>query len=87
MKLIFYKFCCNVFFMKKNRLEESIKRLEEIVTLLESGDIPLEESVKLFEEGIKLSKKCNESLNKIEEKVKVILGKNSEGLITEDFEE
>ncbi len=73
--------------MKKNKFEESVKRLEEIVSLLENGDIPLEESIKLFEEGIKLSKKCNESLNKVEEKVKVILGENGKNLIMENFEE
>ena len=35
--------------------ETSIKRLTEIVTTLERGDLPLEESLRLFEEGVKLS--------------------------------
>ena len=60
--------------MKGATFENSLKRLEEIVEILERGEIPLEESLKLFEEGLKLSKKCNEKLSKIEEKVKVILG-------------
>jgi exodeoxyribonuclease VII small subunit len=68
--------------MKATSFEDSLKRLEEIVDILEKGDIPLEESLKLFEEGLKLSKKCNEKLNKVEEKVKVILGKE-----IKDFED
>ncbi len=73
--------------MKKNKFEDSVKRLEEIVNVLESGDVPLEESIKLFEEGMKLSKKCSETLDKLEAKVKVILGKDGKDLILEDFEE
>jgi exodeoxyribonuclease VII small subunit len=34
--------------------EASIKRLTEIVSTLERGDLPLEESLRLFEEGVKL---------------------------------
>ena len=36
--------------MKKTDYEKSIARLEEIVSLLEEGSLPLEESMKLFEE-------------------------------------
>ena len=35
--------------------EQSVSRLEEIVKLLENGELPLEESMKLFEEGTRLS--------------------------------
>lgn len=34
--------------------EAAIKRLNEIVQLLERGELPLEESLRLFEEGVKL---------------------------------
>ncbi len=70
----------------KDNFEESLKRLEEIVNILEQGNIPLEESITLFEEGLKLSKKCSEKITKIEEKVQIILGKENNNLILEDFQ-
>lgn len=36
---------------KAKTFEESITELEQIVTLLESGDAPLDEAVALFEKG------------------------------------
>lgn len=41
---------------------QSLKRLEEIVTKLESQDLDLEEGVELLAEGIALHKKCQEKL-------------------------
>jgi exodeoxyribonuclease VII small subunit len=37
--------------MAKERFEDSLNKLEKIVSQLEEGDISLEESLKLFEEG------------------------------------
>lgn len=54
---------------KKIDYEQSMLRLEEIVSALESGELPLEESMKLFEEGIKLSNACYDTLQKAEQKV------------------
>ena len=71
---------------KINSFEQALKRLEQIVKELESGDIPLEKSIQLFEEGMKLSKYCNEKLNEIEGKIKIIIGKAENGLIFDDFE-
>ena len=58
--------------------EESLKRLEEIVHALESGDTPLEESIKLFEEGVKLSGYCNKLLESAEQKVRLLTKENGE---------
>ena len=55
---------------KKLSFEEALKRLEEIVTQLESGEIPLEESIKVFEEGEQLVKFCLNTLDEAEQKVK-----------------
>lgn len=49
--------------------EKAIKRLEEIVDLLERNEVTLGESMKLFEEGIKLSSFCNEKLTKAKQKI------------------
>ena len=54
--------------------EDSIKELEKIVESLEKGDCGLAESLDLFEKGIKLSKECNDMLDKAEKKVSVLIG-------------
>lgn len=59
-------------------LEQSLKRLEEIVGILEGGEIPLDESLDLFEEGILLSKKCSEKLKKAELRIEKLI-KNLDG--------
>ena len=53
--------------------ESSLKKLEEIVSKLEDGDISLEDSVKSFEEGIGLVKVCQKQLSDAELKVKKLL--------------
>ena len=62
--------------MKKNNndlsFEESIKKLEDIVEHLESGDIDLEKSVELYENGMNLKKICEEKLKKVENQIKKI---------------
>jgi len=55
--------------MQTQDYESSIRRLEEIVQLLEDGKLPLEESLKLFEEGIRLSGRCGEYLSAAELKI------------------
>ncbi len=49
--------------------EESVIRLEEIVSLLESGELTLEESLKLYEEGTLLTKSCSDILKNAEQKI------------------
>lgn len=59
---------------KKPNYEESIAKLEDIVTQLEEGEIPLETSMDLFTEGINLVKICNQYLEQAEEKIKILVG-------------
>lgn len=56
--------------MAKKSYEDSVKRLEDIVRTLESGDASLDESLKLFEEGTKLVTFCNEYLDKAQAKIR-----------------
>lgn len=58
-----------------------MKRLEEIVKLLEKGDTSLDESLKLFEEGTRLMRICNDMLNQAEQKVTKLISEN--GVLTE----
>lgn len=48
---------------------DKIKRLEEIVAVLESGDASLEESLKLFEEAGGLVSDCNSVLTEVRLKI------------------
>jgi exodeoxyribonuclease VII small subunit len=54
------------------KFEEALKRLEEIVKILEKGELSLDESLKLFEEGVSLRKFCLTKLNEAERKIRVI---------------
>lgn len=66
--------------------EKKLKRLEEIVQSMDSGDLTLENSLKLFEEGVKLTKECHTQLNQAEQKVKLLMGVDEKGNpITKDF--
>ena len=48
---------------KKVSFEDKLKRLEEIVALLEDGKCPLEDATALFDEGMKLSAECDRMLD------------------------
>lgn len=49
--------------------EENMTRLEEIVTRLEKGDVPLSQSLSLFEEGTRLAAACRAELDQAEQQV------------------
>jgi len=57
---------------KKASYEDNLQRLEEIITHLEKGEIPLEEGLAYFEEGISLLKKCQKQLDFTAEKIQVL---------------
>ena len=63
---------------KKLSFEQSLARLDEIVKLLERGDVALSESMKLFEEGTGLIRSCGDMLDDAEQKV-VRLRKGPDG--------
>ena len=63
--------------MAKRSFEDSMKKLEEVVSRLEGEEVSLEESLKLFEEGVKLMRFCHQRLNEVEEKVKILVADES----------
>ena len=65
--------------------EDAMLKLEEIANELENDELSLEKSVEKFEEGIKLSKKCNEILEKAEKKISILI-KDGEEVKEEKFE-
>ena len=65
--------------------EESMKKLETIVTELENGNLNLDESVKKFEEGMKMAKQCSNILEEAEKKITILLENDGE-LKEENFQ-
>ena len=53
--------------------ENSLKRLEEIVKLLEEGGQPLEKTLELFSEGTALISVCGKYLDEAEQKITKLL--------------
>ena len=70
---------------KNLTFEENLKKLEEIVEQLESGEIDLEKSVELYEKGMILKNNCQERLKKVEIQIKKIKIENNQ-IKKEDFE-
>lgn len=50
--------------------EESLGRLEEVVRLLEDGDLPLERALDLYAEGVALARYCHSLLERAEQQVR-----------------
>ena len=68
---------------EKANFEENMKRLEEIASELEKGDLDLDTSVTKFEEGMKISKECSEMLEKAEKKITMLI-KGEDGKLAEE---
>ncbi|MBO8170370.1 MAG: exodeoxyribonuclease VII small subunit [Bacillaceae bacterium] len=66
-------------------LEEALSRLEEVVEKLEQEDIPLEEAIELFQEGMRLSKLSGDKLDRVEQKVNMLIEEEGK-LVTRPFE-
>lgn len=59
--------------MQEMKFEEALKKLEDIVAKLETGDMSLEDSLSKYEEGIKLSKICSRQLEAAKSKVELLM--------------
>ncbi len=64
--------------MAKDKFEDALSRLEEIVHKMEEGDLSLDESLKVFEEGIKLVRLCSKKLDEAERRIDILM-KNEQG--------
>ncbi len=64
--------------------ENMLKRLEEIVNQLESGECDFDEATKLFEEGKTLAEKCSEKLDSSKGKI-TVLSNELDNLVEKDF--
>ncbi len=68
-------------------LEKALSELEEIVTQIEAGDLPLEKSLKQFERGIRLSRDCQSALQDAEQRVQALMGSELKTLDPESLAE
>lgn len=57
--------------------EQKMQRLEEIVKLLESGNVELDKSLALYEEGSKLANELTKTLSDAKIKIEEISTNNS----------
>lgn len=64
--------------MSEWTFEQAMERLEEVVSQLEHGDIPLEEAIKLYGEGTKLASICRKKLDWAEQQVEILVEENGE---------
>ena len=62
--------------MKKTTFEESLKRLETIVSEMENSQLDIDKAMKLFEEGISLVKECSSKLNETKKRIEILVEKN-----------
>lgn len=67
---------------KESTFEDKIKRLETIVSELESGEVNLDDAIDKYTEAMKLSRECSLKLNEVSDKVNKILKADGE---LEDF--
>ena len=58
--------------MSNESFETQLEQLENIVQGLEGGELTLEDSLTQFEKGVKLTKKCQNILDKAEQKVSIL---------------
>ena len=58
--------------MEDRSLEEVFVSLDEIVGKLEDANLSLEDSFQLYHEGMDLLKVCNEKIDTVEKKIRVL---------------
>lgn len=56
--------------------EKVMERLAQVVSELETGELPLERALVLFEEGVRLSREGAARLDRAEARVEELLGRN-----------
>ena len=66
--------------------ERAMKRLEEIVEQMESGELSLEDLIVRYEEGMKLVKVCQERLASAEQRIEIISRNNAGKPVVKKFE-
>ena len=73
--------------VEKLSFEAALKRLEEIVRTLETGQAPLDESIALYAEGDRLKRQCEARLGEAQARIeKITLGPDGRPSGTQPFD-
>ncbi len=64
--------------------EKALGELETIVSNMENGELSLEDALKSFEKGIKLTRDCQNALQRAEQKVSMLTQTDSK-MLEQDF--
>ncbi|MDD4241710.1 MAG: exodeoxyribonuclease VII small subunit [Smithellaceae bacterium] len=72
--------------MAREKFEDALEKLENIVKEMEAGEMPLDSALKSFEEGIRLIRFCSAKLEETQRRVDELLEKEN-SLITKDFQD
>ncbi|HBH14019.1 MAG TPA: exodeoxyribonuclease VII small subunit [Leclercia adecarboxylata] len=62
--------------------ETALTELEQILTRLESGDLPLEDALNEFERGVQLARQGQTRLQQAEQRVQILLSDNEDAPLT-----
>ncbi|KAF0156941.1 MAG: exodeoxyribonuclease VII small subunit [Syntrophaceae bacterium] len=63
--------------MAKEKFEDALEKLENIVREMEAGEMPLDSALKSFEEGIRLIRFCCAKLEDTQRRVEQLLEKEN----------
>lgn len=66
---------------KPENFETALEELDQIVTKLETGDLPLEQALESFKRGVELSQFAQKTLTDAEETVAKMMTANGEVLL------
>ncbi len=72
--------------MAAEKFEQSLKKLEDAVNRLESGELTLDDSLKIFEEGVKHAAICSRKLNDAQKRVELLLKQKDGSFYREEFQ-
>ena len=71
---------------RKEKFEDHLKVVEEVVKSLESGKLGLEESIEKYEAGIKALRQCYSILEQAEKKIQILVKEKDGSLTAKDFD-
>lgn len=70
---------------KEMTFEQALKSLEEAVSRLEKGQIPLDEALDCFEAGVQSANVCRKKLQSVEARIEILIKNSDSSFITEPF--
>ncbi|MBV9470562.1 MAG: exodeoxyribonuclease VII small subunit [Abitibacteriaceae bacterium] len=66
--------------------EDALRELEEVVSALETGNVPLEQSIALLQRGMALAEQCDNTLNQAEAALEQLVATADGELVTQPIE-